>query len=147
MVLLFFDFGSGEILLIVLAIFLVFGPGKIPEIARNLGRFINEMKRATEDIKTEINREAERQERKKKLEEYKKQLNLDGIQEEKKEEQSASAAETASPEEDKKEPPRKPATDNTDKKDIKEKSEEEKEPEQGDEKPLIRKPEGSVPNG
>ncbi len=73
LVLLFFDFGSGEILLIVLAIFLVFGPGKIPELARNLGRFMNEMKRATEDIKTEINREADKLERKKKLEEYRRE--------------------------------------------------------------------------
>ncbi len=74
MILLFFDFGSGEILLIVLAIFLVFGPEKIPGMARNLGKFINEMKRATEDIKTEINREADRKERDKKLEEYKERM-------------------------------------------------------------------------
>ncbi len=74
MTLLFFDFGSGEILLIVLAIFLVFGPGKLPELARNLGKFINEMKRATEDIKYEINREAERKEREKKLSEYKEKV-------------------------------------------------------------------------
>ncbi len=74
MTLLFFDFGSGEIFLIVLAIFLVFGPGKLPELARNLGKFINEMKRATEDIKYEINREAERKEREKKLSEYKEKV-------------------------------------------------------------------------
>jgi len=60
--------------LIVLAVFLVFGPGKLPELARNLGKFINEMKRATEDIKYEINREAERKEREKKLSEYKKKV-------------------------------------------------------------------------
>lgn len=71
MSLLFFDFGSGEILLIVLAAFLIFGPSKIPEIARNLGKFINDIKRASEDIKTEINKEADRIERDKKLKEYK----------------------------------------------------------------------------
>ena len=69
--LLFFDLGSGEILLIVLAIFLVFGPDKIPELARNFGKFINEMKRATDEIKYEINKEADRKEREKKLTEYK----------------------------------------------------------------------------
>jgi|FLOH01.1.fsa_nt_gi Tat protein translocase TatB subunit len=69
--LLFFDFGAGEIMLVVLAILLVFGPGKIPEIARTLGKFINEIKRASEDIKTEINREADRQDRDKRFEEYK----------------------------------------------------------------------------
>ena len=74
MSLLFFDFGSGEIMLIVLAIFLIFGPDKIPEMARNLGKFINEVKRASEDIKTEINREADKKEREKKLKEYKERM-------------------------------------------------------------------------
>lgn len=77
MSLLFFDLGSGEILLIVIAVFLIFGPSKIPELARGLGKFINEVKRASEDIKTEINREADRQEREKKLEEYKAQVEKD----------------------------------------------------------------------
>jgi sec-independent protein translocase protein TatA len=69
--LLFFDFGAGEIMLVVLAVLLVFGPGKIPEIARTLGKFINEIKHASEDIKTEINREADRIDRDKRLAEYK----------------------------------------------------------------------------
>jgi len=75
--LLFFDFGSGEILLIMLAAFLIFGPSKIPEIARNLGKFINDIKRASEDIKTEINKEADRIERDKKLKEYKSKIEKD----------------------------------------------------------------------
>ena len=75
--LLFFDFGSGEILLIVIAVFLIFGPSKIPEMARGLGKFINDIKRASEDIKHEINREADRQERDKKLKEYKDQVEKD----------------------------------------------------------------------
>ncbi len=74
MTILFFDFGSGEIFLIVLAIFLVFGPGKIPELARGLGKFINEIKRASEDVKQEINREADRLEREKKLEKYQSEM-------------------------------------------------------------------------
>lgn len=74
MKLLLFDFGAGEIILVVLAILLVFGPGKIPEIARNLGKFINEIKRASEDIKTEINKEADRIDREKRLAKYKASL-------------------------------------------------------------------------
>lgn len=70
MVLLFFDMGSGEILLIILAIFLIFGPDKIPGLARSVGKFINEIKHATDDIKKEINLEADRQERQQKLEKY-----------------------------------------------------------------------------
>ncbi len=73
--LLLFDFGAGEIFLVVLAILLVFGPSKIPEMARGLGKFINEIKRASEDIKTEINKEADRLDREKRLEEYKASLN------------------------------------------------------------------------
>ncbi len=64
-------------MLVVLAILLVFGPGKIPEIARNLGKFINEIKRASEDIKTEINREADRLDREKRLMEYKASIKKD----------------------------------------------------------------------
>lgn len=74
MKLLIFDFGAGEIMLVILAVLLVFGPGKIPEIARGLGKFLNKIKRASEDIKTEINREADRIDREKKLDEYKTSL-------------------------------------------------------------------------
>jgi sec-independent protein translocase protein TatA len=76
--LLFFDFGSGEIFLIVLVIFLIFGPDKIPEMARSLGKFINEVKRASEDIKTEINKEADKKEREKKLKEFREKVKAEG---------------------------------------------------------------------
>ena len=46
-------------------------------MARGLGKFINDIKRASEDIKTEINREADKQEREKKLAEYKSQVEKD----------------------------------------------------------------------
>jgi len=72
--LLFFDFGSGEILLILLVAFLIFGPDKIPELARNIGKFINDIKRASEDIKTEISREADRKDREKRLAEYEEKM-------------------------------------------------------------------------
>ena len=42
-----------------------------------MGKFINDIKRASEDIKTEINKEADRQEREKKLSEYKAQMEKD----------------------------------------------------------------------
>lgn len=74
MTILFFDFGSGEILLILLVVFLVFGPDKIPELARNIGKVINDVKRASEDIKTEISREGDRKDREKRLAEYEAKL-------------------------------------------------------------------------
>lgn len=56
--LLFFNISGGEILLIIIVIYLVFGPKKIPEFARMIGKGINEMRRATNDIRSEITREA-----------------------------------------------------------------------------------------
>ncbi|NCC72215.1 MAG: twin-arginine translocase TatA/TatE family subunit [Sphingobacteriia bacterium] len=53
----FFNISGGELFIIVLVIFLIFGPDKIPEIARILGRGISEIKRATNDIRSEIDRE------------------------------------------------------------------------------------------
>lgn len=53
---------------------MIFGPDKIPEMARSIGKFINDIKRASEDIKTEVNREADRREREKKLADYESQI-------------------------------------------------------------------------
>jgi len=52
--LLFLDVGGGELLLILLAVFLLFGPKKIPEIARILGKGLYELNKATHGIKEEF---------------------------------------------------------------------------------------------
>ncbi len=57
-VILFFDISAGEIVIILIIAFLIFGPGKFPELARKIGKGINEMKRASESIKDEIRKEA-----------------------------------------------------------------------------------------
>ena len=49
-----FNLGSGEVLLIFLGILLLFGAKKLPELARGLGRGINEFKGAVETGKKEI---------------------------------------------------------------------------------------------
>jgi len=54
---LFFNISGGEIFIILLVIFIFFGPDKIPEIARWLGKGINEVKKATSDIRDEITKE------------------------------------------------------------------------------------------
>lgn len=56
-VLLFFDISGGELMLILLVAFIVFGPSKIPEIARKIGRGMNEIRRASDEIKREISKE------------------------------------------------------------------------------------------
>lgn len=46
-------------LVIALAIVVLFGPDKLPEIARGLGQGVRKMRGAVEDIKTEIMKEAD----------------------------------------------------------------------------------------
>ena len=48
------ELSFGEMLVIVLAIVVLFGPDKIPEIARGLGQGVRKMKDAMEDVKSEI---------------------------------------------------------------------------------------------
>lgn len=53
------ELSFGEMAMIVLAIIVLFGPKKIPSIARDLGSGVRKMKAAMEDIKTEIMTETE----------------------------------------------------------------------------------------
>ena len=46
--------GAGEIFVIIFAIVLLFGAKKIPELAKGLGKGLNEFKKATSEIKKEI---------------------------------------------------------------------------------------------
>lgn len=58
----FFLFISGaEIGFILFIVLLVFGADKIPEIARGLGKTMRQIKDATNDIKSEITKSAEKQ--------------------------------------------------------------------------------------
>ena len=53
---LFLNFlGTGEFVLIAFVFLLLFGPDKIPNLARNLGIGIRKIKDTTEEIKKEIN--------------------------------------------------------------------------------------------
>lgn len=54
-VLLFFDISTGEIFVILFVLFLVFGPQRMPEIARKIGKTINQMKQATSELTREFN--------------------------------------------------------------------------------------------
>jgi TatA/E family protein of Tat protein translocase len=47
--------GTGELILIILVVFLFYGPKKMPEIAHKLGKILNEMKKASNDITREFN--------------------------------------------------------------------------------------------
>jgi TatA/E family protein of Tat protein translocase len=62
--LLFFNISTGEIMIVILVVFVIFGPGKIPEIAKKLGRALYEVKQASSDIKREIDMEVRKTEQK-----------------------------------------------------------------------------------
>jgi len=64
-----FGIGGGELFFIILIILMLFGSDKVPEMARAFGKFMAQVKNATNDIKSEINRSAEESGIKKDIEE------------------------------------------------------------------------------
>jgi sec-independent protein translocase protein TatA len=46
--------GTGEVILILLAALILFGPSKLPELARTLGKGVREFKRAQDEVESEI---------------------------------------------------------------------------------------------
>jgi Tat protein translocase TatB subunit len=74
-ILLFFNISTGEIVFILFIALMVFGPSRFPELARKIGKGINEIKRASESIKKEINQEVKKVDQKAKEE----QPNKDSI--------------------------------------------------------------------
>lgn len=50
----FGSIGPGELLVIFLIILLLFGAKKLPEIAKSLGKGIQEFKKAAQDVKEEF---------------------------------------------------------------------------------------------
>ncbi|SEW29019.1 sec-independent protein translocase protein TatB [Chryseobacterium wanjuense] len=53
------ELSFGEMALIAVAIVVLFGPDKLPQIARDLGSGVRKMRGAVEDIKTEILKETD----------------------------------------------------------------------------------------
>lgn len=51
MPLLFFDFGAGEIFLLLVVALILFGPRKLPELSRTIGKSLGEFKRASDEFK------------------------------------------------------------------------------------------------
>lgn len=53
-ILIFLNLGGGEVFIIVLVIILLFGPDKLPELAKGLGKGIREINDAKNQIQNEI---------------------------------------------------------------------------------------------
>lgn len=54
-----FGIGGGEMFFIILVILMLFGSDKVPEMARSFGKFMAQVKNATNDIKHEITKSAD----------------------------------------------------------------------------------------
>ena len=55
----FGSIGGGELLLILVIALLLFGPRRIPEIGRTIGKTLTQLRRATQEFRTGIEREVE----------------------------------------------------------------------------------------
>jgi TatA/E family protein of Tat protein translocase len=59
--------GFYELMFILVLALLIFGPKKLPEIGRTIGRGMSELRRATTDLKRSVEEEVEAEERRAKL--------------------------------------------------------------------------------
>ena len=57
----FFGIGIGELILILLLAFLAFGPGKLPEIARGLGKAVRQFTKYTSSFTDDLRNEFEKE--------------------------------------------------------------------------------------
>jgi Tat protein translocase TatB subunit len=53
----FFGIGFGELVLILLVALIIFGPGRLPEVARTLGRLSRNLKKMSSDLTTAVTTE------------------------------------------------------------------------------------------
>ncbi len=53
----FFGIGAGEILLILVIALIIWGPKRLPEIARTLGRITRTLKKASYNLTSQVTRE------------------------------------------------------------------------------------------
>jgi len=74
----FGSIGLPELLLILAVALLVFGPKKLPEVGRTLGKAMREFKKSTEEIKDKFEEQIRTEELKDLQEDIKKGLSEDG---------------------------------------------------------------------
>jgi TatA/E family protein of Tat protein translocase len=52
-----FNIGPGEMLIILVFALIIFGPGKLPEVAKGLGKAIGDFRRASQGLTDDLTRE------------------------------------------------------------------------------------------
>jgi sec-independent protein translocase protein TatB len=61
-----FGIGGQEIVIIGLLFLVIFGPSKLPQMARDLGRFVGEARRSIDEFKDELSAASDEEENKRK---------------------------------------------------------------------------------
>ena len=61
-----FGIGGQEIVIIALLFLVIFGPSKLPQMARDLGRFVSEARRSIDEFKDELTAASDEEENKRK---------------------------------------------------------------------------------
>ena len=59
----FLGIGGGEVLLILVIALIIWGPGRIAEIGRTLGKMTHTLRKATSDLTAQVTKEIEGQEK------------------------------------------------------------------------------------
>jgi sec-independent protein translocase protein TatA len=57
----FFGMGLGEVLVILVIALIIFGPGRLLEISRSLGKTVTNIRKTTSEVTSQITREIEEQ--------------------------------------------------------------------------------------
>jgi sec-independent protein translocase protein TatA len=58
----FFGIGFGEVLLVLILILIIWGPKRLPQMARTLGKTIRTLKKASFDFTTQVTKELDSEE-------------------------------------------------------------------------------------
>lgn len=69
-----FGIGSTELVIILIVALVLIGPKKLPDLMKSVGKGIGELRRMSSDVKTTIEREIEKADELKRIEETKKEL-------------------------------------------------------------------------
>lgn len=58
-----FGLGPSELVMVFLLVLLLFGPSKLPQMARDIGRFVGEARRSIDEFKDELTSAGEEEEK------------------------------------------------------------------------------------
>ncbi len=76
-----FGIGFQEMVIIGLLFLVLFGPNKLPQMARDLGRFVTEARRSVDEFREELTAEYDEDDKKKKIDEAEEEFTVEDDEE------------------------------------------------------------------